>query len=345
MKLSLDTDQQAIVEAFDAFFTRESSPARVRAAEPAGFDASLWRALVGVGGPGIAVAAELGGGGGSLLDAALVAEQHGRRLAPAPLVESSVSLRLLAACADLGRASISRVLEGAEVLTLALHPAQSGIAQLVPWGAVADLAIVLDGDALLLVQPTSLSPQVGLGAEALGDVSTADPLVVELARGADATAHLERALDEWRVLKAAALVGLAGEALTLAVEYVRQRHQFGRPIGSFQALAHGLVDVATAVDGARLLAFEAAWALDASDGPSGPLSGNPADHSLPSMAFAFAADTAAKTTACALHCHGGYGFMAEYDVQLYHRRAKSWALVHDSVRGELAHLASVLWGA
>jgi alkylation response protein AidB-like acyl-CoA dehydrogenase len=128
---------------------------------------------------------------------------------------------------------------------------------------------------------------------------------------------------------------LAGEALALAVAYVRQRHQFGRPIGSFQALAHGLVDVATAVDGARLLAFEAAWALDA----------GAADRALASMAFAFAADTAAKTTACALHCHGGYGFMAEYDVQLYHRRAKSWAIVHDSVRGELAHLASMLWGA
>jgi len=335
MQLSLDTDQQAIVEAFDAFFTRESSPARVRAAEPAGFDASLWRALVGVGGPGIAVASELGGGGGSLLDAALVAEQHGRRLAPAPLVESSVSLRMLAKYADLGRANITRVLEGAEVLTLALHPAQSSIAHLVPWGAVADLVIVLDDDALLLVQPTSRSPQVGLGAEALGDVSTTDARVVELARGADATAHLERAIDEWRVLKAAALVGLAGEALALAVEYVRQRHQFGRPIGSFQALAHGLVDVATAVDGARLLAFEAAWALDADN----------RDRALASMAFAFAADTAATTTAYALHCHGGYGFMAEYDVQLYHRRAKSWALVHDSVRGELAHLASMLWGA
>lgn len=335
MQLSLDTDQQAIVGAFDAFFARESSPARVRAAEPTGFDASLWRSLVDVGGPGIAVAAELGGGGGSLLDAALVAEQHGRRLAPVPLVEASVSLRMLAQCVDVGGASIAGVLERAEVLTLALHRAQAGVAHLVPWGAVADLAIVLDGDALLLVQPISRSPQIGLGAEALGDVSTGDPIVVELARGTDATAHLERALDEWRVLKAAALVGLAGEALALAVAYVRQRHQFGRPIGSFQALAHGLVDVATAVDGARLLAFEAAWALDAGT----------ADRTLASMAFAFAADTAAKTTACALHCHGGYGFMAEYDVQLYHRRAKSWAVVHDSVRGELAHLASMLWGA
>jgi alkylation response protein AidB-like acyl-CoA dehydrogenase len=334
MQLSLDADQRAVVEAFEAFFTRESSPARVRAAEPAGFDAALWRALVDIGGLGIAVASEFGGGGGSLLDAALVAEQYGRRLAPAPLIEPSVALRVLAECAD-GRANISHVLDGAEVLTLALHPAEAGVARLVPWGAVADLVIVVDGDALLLVRPTSRSAQIGMGAEALGDVAATDQVVTELARGVDAKARLQRALDEWRVLKAAALVGLAGEALALAVAYVQQRHQFGRPIGSFQALAHGLVDVATAVDGARLLAYEAAWALDAGH----------TDRALASMAFAFAADTAAKTTACALHCHGGYGFMAEYDVQLYHRRAKSWAVVHDSVRGELAHLASVLWGA
>ena len=335
MQLSLDADQRAIVKAFEAFFTRESSPARVRAAEPAGFDAALWRALVDVGGPGVAVASEFGGGGGSLLDTALVAEQYGRRLAPAPLIEPSVALRVLAECADVDLATISQVLEGAEVLTLALHSAQEGVARLVPWGAVADLVIVLDGDALVMVRPPSRSAQVGMGAEALGDVSVADHVVAELARGADATARVQRALDEWRVLKAAALVGLAGEALALAVAYVQQRHQFGRPIGSFQALAHGLVDVATAVDGARLLAYEAAWSLDAKH----------TDRALASMAFAFAADTAAKTTACALHCHGGYGFMAEYDVQLYHRRAKSWAVVHDSVRGELAHLASVLWGA
>jgi len=343
MRLSLDADQRAIVDSFEAFFARESSPARVRAAEPTGFDAQLWRALVRVGAPGIAVATELGGGGGSLLDSALVAEQYGRRLAPAPLVESSVSLRMVAQCADVG-ANIARVLEGAETLTLALHPAQSGLCRLVPWGAIADRVVVLDGDALLLVQPTSRSPQIGLGAEALGDVATTGSAPVELARGAEATMRFQRALDEWRVLKAAALVGLAGEALALAVAYVKQRQQFGRPIGSFQALAHGLVDVATAIDGARLLAFEAAWALDAGEGPSGPLSGDH-DRALPSMAFAFAADTAAKTTACALHCHGGYGFMEEYDVQLYHRRAKSWVVVHDSVRGELAHLASVLWGA
>jgi len=185
------------------------------------------------------------------------------------------------------------------------------------------------------VQPAARSLQIGLGAEALGDVSMAGAVVVELARGAEATACVHRALEEWRVLKAAALVGLAGEALALAVAYAKQRHQFGRPIGSFQALAHGLVDVATAIDGARLLAFEAAWTLEAGED----------DRGLASMAFAFAADTAAKTTACALHCHGGYGFMEEYDVQLYHRRAKSWVVVHDSVRGELAHLASVLWGA
>ena len=76
-----------------------------------------------------------------------------------------MALRVLAECADVDLATIAQVLEGAEVLTLALHPAQEGVARLVPWGAVADLVIVLDGDALVMVRPPSRSAQVGMGAE------------------------------------------------------------------------------------------------------------------------------------------------------------------------------------
>ncbi len=125
------------------------------------------------------------------------------------------------------------------------------------------------------------------------------------------------AVDEWRVLTAGALVGLAGAALELGVEYAKQRQQFGVPIGSFQALAHRLADVATAVEGAQLLAREAAWAADEGEADA---------TSLARMAFLFAARAAQDTSAAALHVHGGYGFTLEYDVQLYLRRAKAWPL-------------------
>jgi alkylation response protein AidB-like acyl-CoA dehydrogenase len=339
VRLSLREDQQAIVVAFDDFFRKESPPERVRAAEPLGFDADLWRALVDVGGPGIAVSETLGGAGGSLLDAALVAEQLGRRVAPVPLVAATVAGRAFARSGEIGRPHLDALLAGEAVVALALRPARDGVAVLVPWGAVADRVVALVDDELVVEAVDAPPPaRLGLGAEAPADVPVGSGVRgtgVVLAAGADATARHATALDEWRALQAAVLVGVAAEALAQAVAYAKVRHQFGRPIGSFQALAHGLVDAATAIDGARLLAYEAAWAADADPGRF------PA---LASMAFAFAADTAPRVTATALHAHGGSGFMEETDVQLHHRRAKAWALVHDGVAGELGHLADVLWG-
>jgi alkylation response protein AidB-like acyl-CoA dehydrogenase len=87
------------------------------------------------------------------------------------------------------------------------------------------------------------------------------------------------------------------------------------PIGSFQGVAHRLADVATQVDGARLLAREAAWAADAAPERFSELA---------AMAFAFASEAARDATYWAVHFHGGYGFMLEHDVQLYYRRARGW---------------------
>jgi len=337
MRLSLTSDQEATVAVFEDFFRREATPGRVREAEPLGFDADLWRALVAVDGPGIAVAEAAGGGGGGMLDAALVAEQHGRRLAPAPLIEASVAARLLERCgSEAALRQLAGVLQDAQVVTLALRPARADVAVMVPWAAVADAVIVLRDDRLVVVRPPAGTPaRPGMGAEAPGDVVISDATAVtELASGSAAVELAGRALDDWRTLKAAALVGLAGEAVALALAYVKERRQFGRPIGSFQALAHGLVEVVTAVDGARLLAYEAAWAAGEAAGGA---------ERLASMAFAFAADTAMKASARSLHCHGGYGFTEAYDIQLYYRRARSWSLLGGSVREELLHLASVLW--
>ena len=118
------------------------------------------------------------------------------------------------------------------------------------------------------------------------------------------------------MLTAAALAGLARAALDLGVAYVKERHQFGVPIGSFQTIQHRLADLHTAVDGARLLALEAADALDDARDPDGP--------ALAAMALEFCGQVAEDAAAASLHFHGGYGFMLEYDVQLYVRRAKAW---------------------
>jgi alkylation response protein AidB-like acyl-CoA dehydrogenase len=135
------------------------------------------------------------------------------------------------------------------------------------------------------------------------------------------------AIDEWQVLTANAVVGIGARAVEVAADYARERTAFDVPIGSFQGVAHRLADAATAVDGARLLAREAAWAAEQEPRRFAELA---------AMAFAFASSAAATATYWALHFHGGYGFMLEHDVQLYYRRARAWPRVLGSGYGRVA---------
>jgi alkylation response protein AidB-like acyl-CoA dehydrogenase len=129
-------------------------------------------------------------------------------------------------------------------------------------------------------------------------------------------------------------VGIADAAKDLGVTYVKEREQFGVPVGSFQAVQHGLADLPVAIDGGRLLTHKAAWALDnITDGPA-----------LATMALLFAADAAVMATDRSLHYHGGYGFAEEYDIQMYYRRARGWSLILDDPTTVSLSLADRLFG-
>lgn len=340
MDLRLTAEQSQLVDAFAALYAKASSSERVRAAEPLGFDPGLWAQLGEMGVVAMAVPEAVGGWGASALDLALVAEQHGRAVAPAPLIETQAAARLLAGlvasgAAPAARAALDAAVAGERIVTVALHPARDGRAGLVPAAAVADDAVVLAGDRLLLVPlDGARTPVENLGSMPVADVVVGDG-AVELGSGAGAVAAWEAALDDVMRLSAAALVGIAARALELGVEYVTERRAWGVPIGSFQAVAHRLADAATAVDGARLLAYEAAWAVEAR-----PVRAS----ELAAMAFAFAAETARDTTAHSLHFHGGYGFMMEYDVQLHYRRARAWANVCADPRRAYRRVADHRYG-
>jgi alkylation response protein AidB-like acyl-CoA dehydrogenase len=322
------------------FLARECPTSRVRDAEPLGFDAGLWAKTCELGGPGIGIADDRGGSGGDLVDLALVAEQLGASLAPVPFVESVVCARALQpfdepAAAD----ALTALVAGSPAVgAVALRPAHpDGVAALVPGGAVADHVLGIDGDDLVLLHagPGSVERPANLGCAPLADRSLRGDGCTRLASGPAARGAHQAAVDEWRVLTAAALVGLAASALTLGVDYAKERHQFGVPIGSFQSIAHRLADLATAVDGAQLLSREAAWAQV----------GSPATFpELASMAFAFASRAAQRTAELSLHVHGGYGFMLEYDIQLHYRRAKAWSLVAGDPRSLSLQLADQLFG-
>jgi alkylation response protein AidB-like acyl-CoA dehydrogenase len=230
------------------------------------------------------------------------------------------------------------VLDGSSIATVALRPAGvDHVARLVPAGAIASWVVGMDDDQLVAVHdgpPDHAIPNLGsapLADRPLGGVGERQVL----ARDDEARAAYDAALDEWRVLTAGALVGLGVGALEIGCAYVVEREQFGVPIGSFQAIQHTLADVSVALDGAQLLVRKAAWALD---------TGHADAATLAAYAFLFAAEHAQRATERVLHFHGGYGFMQEYDIQLFYRRAKGWPLVLGAPSNEYARLAGRRYG-
>jgi len=323
-------DQQAVAEAFGDLFAREATPEAVRAAEAVGgFDPGLWRKLAAAGAPGMAVGVADGGGGASLVDLAVVLHEWGRRLAPAPLVEHAVCARLLASAGG-QRELVTAVISGELIATLAPGPVEpDGTSRLVPAGAVADVVAARRGDDIVVARgrpPGAARPNTADLPLADRDLSDAETV----ASGATAASVWGRALAEWKALMAVAYAGLAGEVLSMGVAYTKQRHQFGVPVGSFQAVQHGLADAATRSEGARLLAFRAVCAVD---------TGRADGARLASMALLFGAESARFAADRVLQYHGGYGYSAEYDVQLYYRRAAGWLLQFGEPAAEIARLA------
>ncbi|HYA67886.1 MAG TPA: acyl-CoA dehydrogenase family protein, partial [Acidimicrobiales bacterium] len=214
--------------------------------------------------------------------------------------------------------TLGAVTSGSQIVTLALRPPDNGSVAMVPAGAVAHQALVLETDRLRIVTLTDANRRLVAN---LADAPIADVVIdesSELETGAGAAERFERAIDEWLVLCAGLLVGIASTAHRVTCAYARERHAWDTPIGSFQAVAHPLANGAVNIDGARLLTQKAAWELDR-NGPRG--------RELVSTAFAFAAETARDVTYDAVHFHGGYGFTVESDLQLFYRRARGWARI------------------
>ena len=319
-----------MAEAFGDLFAREATPEAVRAAEAGcGFDPDLWGKLAAAGAPGMAVGVADGGGGASLVDLAVVVHEWGRRIAPVPLVEHAVCARLLTSVGG-QRDLVTAVTSGELIATLAPGPVEpGGTALLVPAGAVADVVAARRGDDVVVARgrpPGTARPNTADLPLADRDLSGAETV----ASGAAAAGAWDRALAEWKALMAVAYAGLAGEVLAMGVAYTKQRHQFGVPVGSFQAVQHGLADAATRSEGARLLAFRAVCAVDA---------GRADGARLASMALLFGAESARFAADRVLQYHGGYGYSAEYDVQLYYRRAAGWLLQLGEPAAEIAKLA------
>ncbi len=315
---SLSEDHKALQAAYRDFFKTHCPIETVRAAEESGFDKSLWERLCGMGATTMALPEAVGGDGATLVDLTLVAEEIGRSLAPVPWIDHVCAARLLA---RLGSAEPD-VVNGKQLV--AFDPRHDNVSgtRLIPTGSIADQIIVRDssedGAVVLLTfdtRPTKVD-NIGRLPMAWVDPAAADTRVV-LASGAGALASYQRALDEWRVLSAAALTGLVEETMTIAAEFAKTRYTLGVPISTLQGISHPLANIAITVQGGRNLARRAAWFLD-----------NEPDErpELAPSAFVFMAEEASKAATMAVHVQGGLGVSAEAAASAYLVRARGWAL-------------------
>jgi alkylation response protein AidB-like acyl-CoA dehydrogenase len=328
MKLSLSESQDLLRDTVARLFAEQSTPVQVRAAEACGgFDPALWERVISMGLIGMRA---MDSNESSLLEAALVAEEAGRYLASIPLIEAMVAAALLQrAGADL--ALVERA-TGREVATLALRPVVAREPQLLPAGAAASLVLALEGDALVVLERGGSGARHAAAPSPveLIDLSAEPGKRIVLATGEAARALHAAAVEEWKLLGAALLAGMARRALELAGAYSCERVQFGRPIGSFQGVAHPLADSATDIDGAQLLVRRAIWAIaerrsDAAESVA--------------MAWWWAGRAAERAALRSVRAFGGYGVSLEYDVQLYFRRIKLIALLLGDPHEQLDSIA------
>ena len=343
MEFALTEDQTALQSAVRDLIAAAAGLDVVRAVtddpDGDGDPPGLWARTAEQGWLAILVPEEHDGLGLGLLDAAVVVRCLGAGVVPSPLLPTLLGVEALvrAGSPEQRKAWLPRVAAGEVRLSVALPGATSGSGVTV----TADDADLLTGTALhvdyahlaeRLVVAATGPGATGVGLwlvdpAAPGVTVTRTPVLDGTARPATVTldgaagerlagadgATVADLVDRGAVLTANDLVGIAREALTRTLDYVKTREQFGRPVGAFQALKHHLADLAVAITMAEHAAWYAAHAVDAAL-PDAPLA--------VSVAKAAANDAAREATAKMIQYHGGIGYTWEHDAHLYFKRAK-----------------------
>jgi alkylation response protein AidB-like acyl-CoA dehydrogenase len=273
-----------------------------------------------------------GGDGATLVDLTLVAEEIGRSLAPVPWIDHVVAARLLA---RLGATLDGDVVSGKQLV--ALDPQHDSVTgrRLIPAGSIADQILVRDGEEVVTLtfgtRPVKVD-NIGKLPMAWVDPAAADSRTV-IASGTEALTEYQRALDEWRVLTAAALVGLVEETMLIAAEFAKNRYTLGVPISTLQGISHPLANIAITVAGGRNLARRAAWFGD-----------NEPDErrELAPSAFVFMAEEASKAATMCVQVQGGLGVSAEAAATAYLVRARGWALAGGDPGASAKYIAEIV---
>ena len=330
MNFGFDDEQQEIKTTAHEFLGSRFNAEKVRElAEAGSYDDDLWKQICELGWPGIAIPEDRGGQGLGMVELAILCEELGYACAPTPFLSNAIGgLLLSGAGSDEQRERwLGGIASGEARGAVATTPRDDP--QLVIDAEGAALLVLDSGDdGARLVEPgdATIEPVELIDATRRYSHVSADggePLP------GDVTGAVDRAL----VAIAAELVGVAQRAQEMAVAYAKEREQFGRPIGSYQAVSHQCARMLYDTEEARSLTYYAAWVADA----------EPETLALAaSMAKARASDAAWSVSAAALQVHGGIGFTWEHDLQFWLKRAKADGELFGPARMHRERVASLV---
>jgi alkylation response protein AidB-like acyl-CoA dehydrogenase len=351
MDFDLSKPQKLLKESARALLARECGPGRVRELmeTETAHDEGLWQALADQGWTGLAVPEAQGGLGLGLVEMAAVAEEMGRACLPGAFLSTLFAAALVERAGSEGqrakylepiasgelKATVALLEEGASWEPEGVRVAAAreggdfrltGRKLFVPDAGVADLVVCVarDGDGLALLpiergaEGLTVTPTPSMDAtRKLYEVGFEGVRVAEdeaLGADGDARGALQGALEVATAVLCAEMVGGMQWVLDTSVEYAKTRQQFGRPIGSFQAVQHMCADMLLLTESARSAAYYAAWALTEND---------PKASGAVSVAKAYCSDAFREVANRGMQVHGGIGFTWEHDLQLYYKRSKS----------------------
>ncbi|MYA62754.1 MAG: acyl-CoA dehydrogenase [Dehalococcoidia bacterium] len=372
MDLGLNETQQMLRTSAREFLEAECPTSYVRDMErdERGYTPQFWDKLAGLGWLGLVFPERYGGSELGFVELAILLEEMGRVLLPGPYFSTVLMAGMTIAEAgsdDQKREYLSGIASGRLIMTLALTEpsgrwdaegvqamaepsgggfALNGVKLYVPNANVSDHVIVAartgqeESDVSLFVVPSNTD---GLTITALQTIASdkqseialdnvyvpGSALLGELSGGWNV---IEKALAWGAVGKCAEMLGGAQQTLDMTVAYAKQRIQFGRSIGSFQAIQHHVADMAADVEGCRYITYQAAWAL---------AEGLPAEREV-AMAKAWVSDAYHRVCMTAHQCHGAIGFTKEHDLQLYSRRAKVGELMFGDSEHHMEAVASAV---
>jgi alkylation response protein AidB-like acyl-CoA dehydrogenase len=358
------SEDQELLRATVRRFLAEQAPisyVRAQLDDERGTTDNVWSGLAALGVTGLLVPESCGGAGMGMVDIAVVLEEVGRAVHPGPFASSAVgavSLVGLAGSEDDRAALLPRLASGEAIGTVALADARNmraveadgawrltGARANVPDAVAADVVIVTapvaDGELGAFVVERDAAgvhivatPTVD-GTSKFATVTLADAPARRLGSG-DAARAVAETVDRLGIAAVVDGVGVASQALEMAVAYAKERRQFDRPIGSFQAVQHLSADMLRAVELARAGAYYACWAADAADAPE--------RHRAATMAQAFAADELYAVGASLIQLHGGIGFTWEHDAHLFYKRLLTLRERAGGSPAQLEELATLVLG-